>query len=399
MAEERLLSRPLVLCSLASLAQGVSFNLFLHLPGFLHQLGAGDVQIGFIFGITGASAVLARPPIGRAMDSRGRRGVILVGNVINTAVCALFLSVDAIGPWIYAIRVLHGVAEAMLFTALFTYAADWVPSGRRTQGLALFGVSGMLSMSLGGLLGDRILAHGSYHELFLAALGFAVLALVVSLPLRDHVRVGSADEEPSRGFVAALRQPDLIPLWWIGGVFAIALASVFAFLKRYVMETGLSTVGEFFSAYTGAAIFLRVFLGWLPDRIGPKRVLVPALLCLATAFLLLGSAANERDVVIAGALVGLGHGFTFPILFGMLVTRARDADRGSAMAIFTALFDLGVVVGGPLFGLVIGLGGFGAMFDVAACAVAAGLLVFVIWDRARRPGAAAPRTGRARPPR
>jgi len=380
---ERLLSGPLVLVSIASLAQGISFNLFLHLPGYLNQLGASDVQIGFIFGITGASAILVRPPIGRVMDTRGRRGVILVGNAINTLVCALFLTVDSIGPWIYAIRVLHGVSEAMLFTALFTYAADWVPATRRTQGLALFGVSGMLSMSLGGLIGDAVLARWDYAALFRVALGFAVLSLLVSLPLRDHRRPGGAEQEPSRGFAAALGQRDLLPLWWIGGLFAVALASVFAFIKRYVMETGLSTVGDFFTAYTGAAIFLRVFLGWLPDRVGPKRVLFPALVCLGVAFALLGSAQNAREVVIAGALVGVGHGFTFPILFGMLVTRAREADRGSAMAIFTALFDLGVVIGGPLFGFVISLGGFGAMFHAAAVAVVLGVLVFAVWDRRR----------------
>ena len=78
-------------------------------------------------------------------------------------------------------------------------------------------------------------------------------------------------------------------------------------------------------------------------------------------------------MVLAGALVGVGHGFTFPILFGMLVTRARDADRGSALAIFTALFDLGVVVGGPLFGSVIRFSGFGAMFHTAAVAVFGGV--------------------------
>ena len=44
MSGDRLLTRPFVLCSLTSLAQGVSFNLFLHLPGYLNQLGAGDVQ-------------------------------------------------------------------------------------------------------------------------------------------------------------------------------------------------------------------------------------------------------------------------------------------------------------------------------------------------------------------
>lgn len=382
MAAERLLTRPFVFCCLASLSQGMSFNLFLHLPGYLNRLGAGDVQIGFIVGLTGASAVLARPPVGRAMDERGRRGVILSGNVLNTLVCGLYLTVQAIGPWIYALRVLHGVSEAMLFTAFFTYAADQVPAGRRTQGLALFGVSPMLSISLGGLLGDLLLARFDYAAVFAASVACALLALLFSLPLHDAPRAVH-EEEPARGFAAALRQPDLLPLWWMGGIFAAALSSVFVFLKRYVMETGLSTVGEFFSAYTSAAIVLRVFFGWLPDRVGPKRVLFPALACLATAFVLLGSAAEPGEVVLAGALVGVGHGLTFPILFGMLVTRAREAERGSALAIFTALFDLGLVLGGPLFGGVIRLLGFGAMFYVAALAVALGLAVFVVWDRRR----------------
>jgi predicted MFS family arabinose efflux permease len=53
------------------------------------------------------------------------------------------------------------------------------------------------------------------------------------------------------------------------------------------------------------------------------------------------------------------------------------------MAIFTALFDLGVVLGGPLFGGVIRFAGFGAMFYTAAVTVALGLSVFVVWDRRR----------------
>ena len=60
---------------------------------------------------------------------------------------------------------------------------------------------------------------------------------------------------------------------------------------------------------------------------GPKRVLLPALAALATGFAVLAVADQARDVWIAGVLCGLGHGFTFPILFGMVVTRTRDADR------------------------------------------------------------------------
>ncbi len=380
-APARLFTGPFVLCAAANLAQSIAFNLFLHFPGFLNELGADDLEIGFVFGLTSFVAIVARPPVGPLMDRRGRRDVILVGNLLNCAVCGLYLTVARMGPWVYTLRVLHGVAEALLFTALFTLAADLVPARRRTEGLALFGITGILPMALGGLLGEWLLRGDGYAALFWAALGFAAAALVLALPLFDPPR-GGARAEPSQGFRAALGQRDLLPLWWIGSVFALALASIFAFLKRFVDETGVGSVGSFFSAYSAAAIVLRVFLGWLPDRIGPKRVLYPALFCLAAGFVTLAGAAGERDVVVAGVLCGIGHGYTFPILFAVVVSRARAADRGSATAIFTALFDVGVVLGGPFFGALSRLG-YPEMYAAAAVVVALGSVVFAAWDRGR----------------
>lgn len=376
-----LFTRAFVLCALANLSQSVAFNLFLHFPGFLNELGAGDLEIGLIFGVTAVVAIVARPPVGPIMDRRGRRGVILVGSVLNCLVCGLYLTVSGMDAWVYLLRVVHGLAEALLFTALFTLAADLVPAERRTEGLALFGVSGILPMGLSGALGDWILGWGGYDELFLTALGFALASLMLSLPLFDPPRPGVA-AEPSRGFWAALGQRDLLPLWWIGAVFALALASVFAFFKRFVDETGVGSVGAFFTAYSIAAVVLRVFLGWLPDRIGPKRVLYPALLALVVGFVALAGAADDRDVIVAGLLCGFGHGYAFPILFALVVTRVRETDRGSATAIFTALFDVGVVIGGPLFGAISRLG-YPEMYATAAAIIAVGSVVFAVWDRGR----------------
>ena len=328
MPRARLLTRPFALCSLANLFQGTAFSLFLHFPGFLNRIGASDVEIGFLFGLTGITAILARPPIGRAMDTRGRRGVILLGNAINVSAIALYLCVSAVGPGLYAIRIAHGIAEAMLFTALFTYAADCVPAARRTEGLALFGVSGMLPIALGGLLGDLILRGSGYSALFVAACAFAALSLVLSLPLRDLPR-GGAEEEPSRGFRAALTQRDLRPIWGVTFAFALAVAAVFTFVKRFVDETGLASVGGFFSAYSGAAIVLRLAFGWLPDRIGPKRVLYPALGAVVLACALLATATGARQVILAGTLtLPEGPG---PFPGAVLVTGSGPQDRDETL--------------------------------------------------------------------
>jgi MFS family permease len=387
MPGERLLTRPFLLCALANFLQSLAFNLYLHLPGFLHDLGAGEVQIGVVVATTSVASLAVRPPLGRAIDRYGRHRLILLAGVANVAICLLYLTIDSLGPWTYVVRTLHGFSEAVLFMGLFTVAADWVPASRRTEGLALYSASSMLPVSFGGLLGDAILSRASYDALFIAASCFAALSFLITIPLEEYPRVRHVDDRP-RGIGHALMQRDLVPLWFLGTVFGLVLTGVFVFVKRFVMETQVATVGTFFSAYTGAAIAVRIVGGSLPDRVGPKRVLLPALATLTAGFLCLAAADNAREVLAAGVLCGLGHGFIYPTMSSMIVTRASEAGRGSAISILTALPDLGALLGAPLLGWIIEASGFAAMFASAAGVLAFGSIVFATWDRGSSRGAA-----------
>jgi len=382
MRREPLLTPAFLFCALANFAQSLSFNLYLHLPGFLHQLGAGEVQIGLLTGATAAAAIAVRPPLGRAIDRGGRRPLVLAALVVNVVVCLLYGTVGSLGAWLVAVRVAHGFAEATLFTVLFVMAADLVPASRRTEGLALYSASGMLPISLGGLLGDAILARSSYDALFVTSALAAAVSLLCSLPLRDVPRAAAAPEAPPRrGILSALAQRDLVPLWFLGVVFGVVLAGVFTFVKRFVMEEQVASVGTFFSAYTGAAIAVRLVGGSLPDRVGPRRVLLPALATLSAGFACLAAAQGTGEVLAAGVLCGLGHGFTFPILSALVVTRARESERGAAIAILTALPDVGALLGAPSLGWIIEAHGFGAMFAAAAALMLAGTVAYGLWDR------------------
>jgi MFS family permease len=377
---DRLLTRPFVLAWLANMAQGMAFTMFLHFPGFLRGLGADEVEIGLIVGLTAVASIAVRPSVGRAMDERGRRPVILFGNFVNVAVLALYLTVGQLGVWLYAVRIIHGFAEALLFTALFTYGADQVPVSRRTEGIALFGISGMLPIALGGVLGDVVLARWDFDVFFVVVLGFGILSLLLSLPLPESRIAGQPGERPQR-FLASLTQRNLLPLWWITLVFSLALTAYFTFLKTFVIDTGIGSVGLFFSAYAATAIGLRLFAAWLPDRVGPKRVLYPALGSMVLGFVVLASASGAGAIAVAGILCGAGHGYAFPIVMGMVVSRATDADRGSAMAIFTGLFDVGALLGGPAFGAIIRFGSYSSMFLTAAGWMLIGGLAYALWDR------------------
>ena len=57
-----------MLCFAGNFLQALCFNLFLHLPGFLRDLGARDVEIGLLASLTSVAAIASRPPVGRVMD-------------------------------------------------------------------------------------------------------------------------------------------------------------------------------------------------------------------------------------------------------------------------------------------------------------------------------------------
>jgi MFS family permease len=78
---DRLYTRSFALCALANFAQAVSFSLFLHFPGFLKELGARE-RDRCPDGLTALSAVAFGPFFGRLMDRRGRRPVIVGGNLL-----------------------------------------------------------------------------------------------------------------------------------------------------------------------------------------------------------------------------------------------------------------------------------------------------------------------------
>jgi MFS family permease len=366
-----------------SFFSGLAFFLFIHFPGFLEDLGASEVQIGFVAAATAVAALLLRPGIGRELDRRGRRPMILAGNVIHVGALALYLTITTFGPWVFIVRIIHGFAEAVLFASVFTYAADIVPEDHRTQGLALFGVSGMLPVAIGGVLGDWVLATWNYRALFITSLVLGAAALLMALPLTESAPEHDPDADVS--FLRPLIQRNLVPLWWIGFVFSFSLTAYFTFLRTFVDETGIGSVGAFFGAYASAAVLLRVFLGWVPERVGVKRVLYACMMAFASGFVLLSTAHSAGPLVTAGALCGIGHGFIFPILYAIVFDRCRVGDRGSASAIYTGVFDAGVLVAGPVLGALIGSLGYSAMFLTAALWVVAGTLTFAFWDGDLRP--------------
>ena len=382
MVRQSFLTRWFALVFLAALASELCNSLLVHFPGYLLQLGADELRIGLVVGVGGIASIAVRPWIGRVMDLHSRRLMIRIGSLVVATATLMYAFVDHVGPALIGARLLQGLGQAMTMTAFWTYIADRVPPERRTQGIALFGISGLAPIGIAPALGDFIL-RGSwgYRGLFLIAMAFSLISFGFSLVLeRTGVHSGAA----TTGFSAVLRNRSMRPIWLITIFVSLGFTTAFVFVKTYVTTSGIGSVGPFFIAYAVAAVGWRLVLGWVPDRVGPVRVVGPALGMYALGLALLGFVPGTLGLLIGGVFAGLGHGIGYPVILGLATVRAGEGDRGTATAIFTGIFDLALFGASPMIGASINWFGYSSTFKGVAATIVAGVVWFYVMDRRNR---------------
>jgi predicted MFS family arabinose efflux permease len=126
---------------------------------------------------------------------------------------------------------------------------------------------------------------------------------------------------------------------------------------------------------------MRIFGGRYYDRIPQRQFVVSALVAYGLSLAFLAVAGSVPLLVVAAVLGGVAHGAVFPILTSQVVARARTAERGSAMSIFTSIFDIALLMAAPAVGFLIDGFNYRVAFGAVAIALAVGAAVYSIWDR------------------
>jgi MFS family permease len=156
---------------------------------------------------------------------------------------------------------------------------------------------------------------------------------------------------------------------------ALGFTAIFVFVPTYVMTAGLGPVGLFFLSYGATAVTWRIFFSWIPDRLGPSRLIVPGLAAYSLAMALLAVSDSQLSLVLSGFVAGIAHGVTYPVVLSVSIHRSSESDRGSATAVFSSIFDTGLILAAPVLGLLIVLFGYRTMFSLIAACLLVGLFL------------------------
>lgn len=354
--------------------------LYILFPLYVRALGGTELTIGLYAGLATAAAVGIRWPVGRWLDGGYRWLVLWSASAVHLLSWLLLFLTSTSGPFLALVVALHGVAGGTLFATYFTVANDVIPAGRRAEGIAMFGVFGMLPNGLGPATGEIALAYGGFPAYFAAASIFGVVSLILVSALPRPAATAGAGEQPAAAGLREVLRP-VARLLGVTLLFGLSVNAVFTFIAPYLHGSVGATASPFFLAYSITSVAVRVVGGRLPDRIGLGRVLLPCLAIYALAIAALAWFSHAPPLVPIGIACGIGHGYAFPILTAMVVARTPPVSYGMALSFYTAMFDLGGTLGAPVLGAIASRFGYPEMFAATALAMI-GAVVLAVRARA-----------------
>jgi MFS family permease len=354
------------------------------LPHYVRgPLGSGNFAVGLVIGAFAFTALAGRPLAGHFADLHGRRPVVVVGSLLAAAAGVLYF-VPAGLPGLLFARLVLGAGEGMVFTAGATWVVDLAPPDRRARVIGLYGLAVWSGLSLGPPIGDALLRASSFDAVWaftaIAPFAGALVALRIPDPFRP-VQTGERRQLIAR---ESLRPGVALSLATVG------YAAMASFIVLDLDANGTGHGAAAFAAFAVTVVVTRLAGGDLPDRIGPLRCATGAAVIEIVGLVLI-ALATSLPVALAGAIaMGTAFALIYPSLSLVVVDSVSEARRGSALGTFTAFFDVGMGLGGPLAGLAVSLGGYPAAFWVASvCALG----TLAVATALRRGWSAAPAVG------
>ncbi len=266
------------------------------------ELGVGRTAVSTAYLIGTLAGAAALPLIGRAMDRRGARPVLLViGAVFGAVLVGLSAVSGLVGltAGFVGIRFAGQGALTLVATTLVAYHVQ----RRLGTAIGIVTAIGSAGISLAPIGLEALIAeHGFRTAWFVQGIAVWVLIVPIALvgvPRRSRAPAPAARPTSGQGRRAerpagVLRQVVRVPMFWVlsGGVGVLALVgTALTFHQVDVLgERGLTPAeaAATFLPQTVSGLASTLLIGIVLDRVSPRPVMVGSMLMLVAALVLGG---------------------------------------------------------------------------------------------------------------
>jgi MFS family permease len=354
-------------------AFGYAYAALLLAPKFATvALGATPREVGTIAAFPVLATLIAAPLMGFWLDRGSHLRAMRGGAFLLVVSVGTFGYVHSVGPALYALRLVQGLANALIVGGCGVLVTRLVPAGHHGRAFGTAGAASLMMNAVASTATERLADTFGWTIAYEVAGGVSAFALGLALvqgdggaTARSTVANGSAGTESK---------------WLATGAATLAAGAGFGmlvtFTQPYALSLGATHVASLFTGYTLTALMVRLGLGGAVDRWGRRRAAFVALSLYSLA--VLAAAALRPGYLFAlGLGFGAAHGLAWPSLCALSVEHAPAGRAGSALGRTQALFAAGTMLAVSLGGHVVSAFGYPLTFIGAGIAVAFGALALL----------------------
>ncbi len=331
------------------------------LPFYVIDAGGAEVSVGLLMGIFTFCSIVLRPFQGRDLNRKGRRRLLVTGIALYAAGGLGLLLLPSL-PLLFIFRAIQGFGWGAFLLTFNTLTLDLAPEGKKGAAVGVMGMAPPFSLATAPVLGEylRIATADSYFILFLVSFIAALLALIFGLLVREP-SFDRSGKEKTPLLLTKVIFPSLI-------IFCITfnLGVILTFLPLLGEVRDIPAVGYFFTIFALTTVISRPVAGRMSDRFGRSRIFLPALFIAAASMVMISTAVTVQFFLLSAFVLGLGFGSAHSSVMAMAADRLAVMERGVGMATFTTAFDLGIVVGSVVVGVLLTWLDFQAIFMICA---------------------------------
>lgn len=375
MTGSKIWSRDFLLAMSSNFTMYVTYYIFVStLPLFLvNDLGAFKSDVGIVLAAFTVSSVIIRPFAGYALDTLGRRTVLVLLLTIYVALLAGYFIANTKHSLII-LRSIQGLSWGFTTIAISTVAVDIIPPTRRGEGIGYFGISTTMGMALGPLIGLFLYHHGGFTTMTTVALCLGIISLSAAISIRIPKHENHNQNKTlsiNQLFDYNSIQPSLNLL-----VVMSTYGALTAFVSLYGREVGVENASLFFLICAIGIIFSRISVGKTLDRQGPKNVLSYSIILMIVGYASLAFFKNALGFYISAAIIGYGIGVVFPTFQTIINNLAPFNRRGAANSTLYTALDAGIAMGMAASGYIAQTSSITMVFWTCSIVCVVGLLFF-----------------------
>jgi DHA1 family multidrug resistance protein-like MFS transporter len=351
------------------------------LSPYIQSFNVSVRYVGFALSVFGLSLLLFATPGGLMADKLGKKRSIILGTFLR----GLSGFMLVISPKLYQVFIsfaIQGIGNAIYMPALMALLADISPIRVRGTSMSLFQTISRFGMIIGPIIGGYI------AELFGLRAPFAVYGVggfAAMIITHLFVKEPKFAEAPglekktslSFGMKILLKNYDILGISLLGFILSfISISTKNILIPVFYNSLGFNTtkIGSILTAVAMGSFFMSILGGFLSDRFGRKKIIIPAFIIMAFSTLVL----SYIDSFFLGISNAILLGFSFGIL-SVLTVYMMDVSPveylGTAMGIRQAFSSLGHTIGPITIGVIADIAEVSASFFLLSIIAVIGILI------------------------